>query len=306
MNRRHILCSAATAASLGSRAFAAPPAGWKGRLGVTSDEIAPDLETALRVLRELGLGWIELRNVWGKYITEVSLDDCRRARALMDRQGVRVSVLDTALYKCDLPGAPSGRKEDYPYGEQDALLARALERAPLLGTRAIRVFSFWRPSKSGPVFDRIVEHLSGAADRARKAGCVLLLENVNGANAETSAEAARLLAAIPSPHLALAWDPNNAFCGNEVPFPDGYRTLDKKRIHHVHLRDAGRDPQSKRCVWLPVGKGQVDNLGLLRALKKDGFTGTLTLETHYQRPDKNKEMATRESLRGLLAVLDKV
>jgi hypothetical protein len=55
-----------------------------------------------------------------------------------------------------------------------------------------------------------------------------------------------------------------------------------------------------------VGKGQVDNLGLLRALKKDGFAGTLTLETHYQRPDKNKELATRESLQGLLAVLARV
>jgi sugar phosphate isomerase/epimerase len=247
MNRRHFLGSAAAAAgaaSIGRGVRAGLPPGLQARLGVTGDEIAPDLETALRVLRELGLGWIELRNVWGKYITEVSLDDCRRARTLMDRQGVRVSVMDTALYKCDLPGAASGRKEDYPYAAQEALLGRALERAPVLGTRSIRIFSFWRPSQSAAVFDRIVEHLSAAAERARKAGCLLLLENVNGANAETSAEAARLLAAIPSPHLGLAWDPNNAFCGNEIPFPDGYARLDRKRIQHVHLRDAGRDPQS--------------------------------------------------------------
>jgi L-ribulose-5-phosphate 3-epimerase len=311
MNRRHFLRSASTvaaAASIGSGAGAAVLPGLKGRLGITGDEIAPDLETALRVLRELGLTWIELRNVWGKYITEVSLADCKRARTLMDKQGVRVSVLDTALYKCDLPDAPSGRKADYPYAEQEALLGRALERAPILGTQAIRVFSFWRPTRAAPAseFKRIVDHLAKAAERARAAGCVLLLENVNGANVETSAEAARLLAAVPSPNLALAWDPNNALCGGEVPFPQGYEKLDVERVHHVHLRDAARDPVTKRCQWLPVGKGQVDNLGLLRALKKDGFTGTLTLETHYQRPDKNKELATRESLQGLLAVLAKV
>jgi sugar phosphate isomerase/epimerase len=133
-----------------------------------------------------------------------------------------------------------------------------------------------------------------------------LLENVNGANAETSAESARLLAAVRSPAFGLAWDPNNAYCGRETPFPDGYRTLDRTRILHVHLRDAGWDADGKRCRWLPVGKGQVDNLGLLRALAKDGFSGTLTLETHYSRPDGNKELATRESLQGLLPLLDKV
>jgi sugar phosphate isomerase/epimerase len=308
MNRRHFLRGAATVA--GATVIGAPPAAaaatLKARLGVTGDEIAPDLETTVRVLRELGLSWIELRNVWGKYVTELPLADCKRARALLDKEQIRVSVLDSALYKCDLPGAPSGRKDDYPFAEQDALLARALERASLLGTRFVRVFSFWRPAKEIAVADRVVEHLGRAADRARAAGCTLLLENVNGANAETSAEAAHLLAALPSPHLALAWDPNNAYCGDEVPFPDGYGKLDKKRIQHVHLRDAGHDPTSGKCVWLPVGKGKVDNLGLLRALKKDGFAGTLTLETHYQRPDKNKELATRESLKGLLAVLDRV
>jgi L-ribulose-5-phosphate 3-epimerase len=306
MNRRRFLSGAATAALIPRAAGAA--AGLKARLGVTGDEIAPDLERALEVLRELGLGWIELRNLWGKYITEVSVADCKRARALMDHQRVRVSVLDTALYKCDLPGLPSGRKEDYPYAEQDALLGRALERAALLGTRFVRVFSFWRPKAGGvdAADGRIVAHLRKSAERARAAGCVLLLENVNGANVETSAEAARLLAALPSPALGLAWDPNNAYCGGEVPFPDGYRKLDRKRLHHVHLRDAGHDPATGKCVWLPVGKGKVDNLGLLRALEKDGFAGTLTLETHYQRPDKNKELATRESYAGLLAVLEQI
>jgi L-ribulose-5-phosphate 3-epimerase len=277
----------------------------KSRLGVTGDEIAPDLETALKVLRELGLGWIELRNVWGKYVTDLPLAECRRARGLLDRAGVKVSVLDTALFKCDLPGVPSGRKEDYRYSEQEALLARALERAPIFGTRFVRVFSFWRGPAGSPT-EPVVEHLEKATRVAKAAGCVLLLENVNGANVETSAESARVLAAVPSAHLGLCWDPNNALCGGDRPFPDGYARLDRERLHHVHLRDAARDADGKHCRWLPVGQGQVDNLGLLRALKRDGYTGTLTLETHYQRPDKNKELATRESMAGLLKVLERV
>ena len=151
-----------------------------------------------------------------------------------------------------------------------------------------------------------MEHLEKACEIASASGRILLLENVGGATAETGAEAARLLTAIPSAHLGLLWDPNNAYCGGERPFPDGYKNLDKKRIYHVHLRDAGRDPRTNRCEWRPVGKGEVDNLGLLRALSDDGFQGTLNLETHYQRPDKNKELATRESLKGLLPVIESV
>jgi len=47
-------------------------------------------------------------------------------------------------------------------------------------------------------------------------------------------------------------------------------------------------------------------VGLLRALLDGGFQGTLNLETHYQRPDKNKELATRESLMGLLQAIENV
>jgi L-ribulose-5-phosphate 3-epimerase len=302
MNRRQLL--AGGAALWAARAQAAPTL--KSRLGITSDEISPDLEKALKFLREFGLGWVEIRNLWGKYVTEQPLAEIKRARTLMDAQGVKLSVLDTALFKCNLPGTTSSRKEDYPYAEQEALLGRALERAPLLGTRFLRVFTFWRADKDPQAsWPRVLEHLGKAATRARAAGCTLLVENVNGANVETSAECARMLMALETPALGLAWDPNNARCGGEVPFPDGYRQLDHRRVHHLHLRDATWDAAQKKCQWLPVGKGEVDNLGILRALVKDRFAGTLTLETHWQRPDKNKELATRESLKGLLEVLEK-
>ena len=32
----------------------------------------------------------------------------------------------------------------------------------------------------------------------------------------------------------------------------------------------------------------------------------MNLETHYQRPDKNKELASRESLKGLLEIIEKI
>ena len=285
---------------------ASPPS--KFKLGITTDEVSQDLEAALTFVQEFDLKWVELRHLWNRYVTEVSLQDLKRARSLLAKYQIKVSVLDTSLYKCTLPGTQpvSHNRDDYPYLEQDALLKRAIERSELLGTRFIRVFSFWRVENPEKVFDRVLEHLERSVALAKAADRVLLLENVGGCTAETGAEAAKLLKAIPSPHFGLAWDPNNAYCAGEIPFPNGYAQLDKKRIYHIHLRDARRDPQNESCQWMPVGKGEIDNLGQLRALQTDGFQGTLSLETHYERPDKNKELASRESLQGLLEVMRKV
>jgi len=308
MDRRNFLhlIGMAVAGSHVNPGDARAVSGLKDRLGITTDEITADFEAALKFVREFGLGWVEIRNLWNGYVTEASIEDCKKAKALLDRYGVKLSVLDTALYKCNLPGTKTGRRDDYPYKEQEELLKRALERSEILGTRFVRVFSFWRVDKPETVFDQVAEHLMKACELARAADRILLMENVGGATAETGAEAARLLNAVRSPNLGLLWDPNNAYCAGEKPIPDGYSRLDRKRIYHVHLRDAARDPRTNQCDWLPVGKGDVDNLSLLRALVSDGFHGTLNLETHYQRPDKIKELATRESLKGLLEIMDRV
>jgi L-ribulose-5-phosphate 3-epimerase len=311
MNRRRFLtqtgCTAAGWLLSGNGFSSAAPLS-KFKLGITTDEVSQDLEAALRFAQEFGLKWVEIRNIWNQYVTDVTLEDARKAKALLEKYQIKLSVLDSALYKCALPGTKSLRtnKDEYSYGEQEALLNRAIERSEILGTRFIRVFSFWRVEKPEAVMDRVVDQLSKSVEVAKASDRVLLLENVGGAIVETGAEAARLLKAIPSSHFGLAWDPNNAYCGGEVPFPDGYECLDKKRIYHLHLRDAKRDPQTNRCQWMAVGKGEIDNLGQLRALLKDGYRGTLNLETHYQRPDRNKELASRESLQGLLQVIEKV
>jgi len=52
-----------------------------------------------------------------------------------------------------------------------------------------------------------------------------------------------------------------------------------------------------------VGGGIIDWKGQIQALRKDGYEGTMSLETHYLRADGNKVESTRESLEGLLKLL---
>jgi sugar phosphate isomerase/epimerase len=110
-----------------------------------------------------------------------------------------------------------------------------------------------------------------------------------------------MLNAVQAPALGLNWDPGNAYAAGELrPYPNGYDPLDKKRIWHMHLKDAQENPKSDEPVWRPIGGGKIDYVGQFRAALKDGYEGTMSLETHYLNAAKNKEASSRESMEGLL------
>jgi sugar phosphate isomerase/epimerase len=74
------------------------------------------------------------------------------------------------------------------------------------------------------------------------------------------------------------------------PFPGGYEQV-RDRVVHVHLKDADESGN-----WTKMGTGVIDYAGQFRALAEDGYSGLLSLETHYEAPDGGAEKATRESL----------
>jgi len=279
------------------------------RLGVITDEVTQDLDKALAWAKSYHLEWVELRNVWGKYITEFTPDEVKRAKDLLAKYGMHVSVLDSAYFKITLPGTASDfaeGKDEFSgnqHENQEALLERAFARAKDFGTDRVRIFSFWRVLDPDTVFDRIAKELDRTAEIAKREGIRLLLENEYACNVATAEESAAMLNAVKAPALGLNWDPGNAYAAGEMrPFPDGYALLDKKRIWHMHLKDV----EGTGANWRPIGRGQIDYLGQFRALLKDGFSGTMSLETHYLNAAKDKEASSRESMDGLLKVIREV
>jgi sugar phosphate isomerase/epimerase len=53
-----------------------------------------------------------------------------------------------------------------------------------------------------------------------------------------------------------------------------------------------------------MGKGTIDYVGQFRALKRDGYAGAMSLETHW-RGGGTPEESTRQSMAGLKALLQK-
>ena len=297
--RRELLAGSALALTAG-RLRALPLAQIK--LGITTDEIDDDVLAAARFLHDHNLKWAEVRNIWGPYNTSQPVEKVREAARIFDENGVHVSILDTGFFKTPLPPDDAGGQRTLD--AQWKILDAGMERAKIFGTRKLRVFTFMLAkgeSPSAKSYQRIDELMREAARRAK--GFQLAVENIGGGHVWSGAESGEFLKRVKEENIGLVWDPNNAAESGEQSFPDGYRKVDPARVFHVHLRDFKH--QDGKVVWTAVGAGEFDNVGQIRALLKDGYKETFTLETHWRDP-KGKLYSTETSLQGLLKVIERV
>ncbi len=299
INRRHLLKSATLSAaaiaahplfSIG-QVYSAQQANSPFKIAVINDEISDDFDRACSVIaRDFGLGWIELRSMWGTNVTELTQSQIDDSLKILAKYKLQVTDIASPLFKTDWPGAPKspyGSKEDLhlaaatTFQQQDALLLRSIELAKIFKTSKIRCFDFWRLEDQAPHRAAIDEKLRAAAELCGKHGLLLVLENEFACNTATGREAARTLSAIPLPHLALNWDPANAVMRGELDaFPAGFALLPKERIHHCHCKNAVKSADGK-IDWSPVGTGIIDWAGQFRALRQSGYSDAVSLETHW-------------------------
>lgn len=300
------------AAALGSALPVRRVATTTFRLSVLTDEISQDFGHACEVAaRDLGLGWVELRAMHDKNVINWDAHDIAEARSILSRFKLQVSEVASPVFKTDWPGAPkspySPKKPefgaDFTFAQQDELVERAIELAKAFNTPCVRVFDFWRLDDQAPHRQAIDDRVRQAAIKAGKKGVTFTIENELACNTATGAEAARLLGAVRERSLMLNWDPGNAAARGETPYPDGYAKLPKDRIAHVHCKDVVRTGDGK-TEWAAMGTGILDWVGQFRALRKDGYTGAVSLETHW-RGAGTPEASTRQSMAGLKELLQR-
>ncbi len=282
----------------------------KLRIAAITDEFSPDLSIALESMAAIGMTGAELRVVSGKNIMNLTPEELTLAKALVDAKGMEVIAIASPLLKCVLPGGgdvDSRFQHDifaskHTFEDQPRLTDHAFVVAKKMGARVIRVFSYWRTVDPEKCFDGIVKALSNLAEAAAKEDLIIGLENEHACNIGTAAETARILDVVKHPNLKLVWDPANALVGGETPFPYGYGLLPKDRIVHVHAKDCHMEGHTP--IWGPLGTRSVDWKGQIAALLADGYSGYLSLETHWPGPNGNKlegSVICGWNLRGLAA-----
>jgi sugar phosphate isomerase/epimerase len=283
------------------------------KIAVINDEISQDFDHACFVAaHDFGMSWIELRSMWDKNITELSEAQVAEAKRILAKYNLQVTDIASPLFKTNWLGAPlsafSSKADlhgaaEATFKQQDEILERSIALAKQFNTGKVRCFDFWRLEDQAPHRAAIDEKLRATAETAGKQGILLVLENEFACNTATGREAARVMNAIQTPHLALNWDPANAIMRNEFDaFPTAWELIPKNRIHHCHCKNAVKNAEGK-VEWSEVGRGVINWAAQFRALKQAGFREAVSLETHWHGAA-TPEASSRISWAGMKQALE--
>ena len=231
-----------------------------------SDEIDADIRVQFAHLNEIGIRYFEPRNISGTNISDLTVPEAEALKALMDEKGIRVSSIGSPIGKI-------GIEEDFP-GHLDKL-RHTMEIARILGTRCIRIFSFYIPEGQHSLWrDEVLRRTKAMASLAAEADILLLHENEKGIYGDTAARCREILDEVHSGHLRAVFDPANFIQCGEVTWPDAYRLL-RPYISYMHIKDALLDG-----TVVPAGYGEGHVGEILSDLKATGYRGFLSLEPH--------------------------
>lgn len=242
-----------------------------GPLTGIGDEAAPGADGQLTALRRLGWTTVELRNVDGTALADLSPAAFGALARRLSDDGVTVTAVASRIGNWSRPVTGD-------LGLDLAELDVLAERCAVLGCRLVRIMSY--PNDGLPErewADRVLARTAVLADRAERAGLLLVHENCAGWAGDRADRALRLLRAVDSPALRLLFD-----TGNGVPY--GYDAPAMLRdlapyVAHVHIKDAVRLPDGSTAYTLP-GEGGAGVAECLRILAAHGYGGALSLEPH--------------------------
>ncbi len=242
------------------------------KLALFTDEVSQDLEKALRLAVRHGCEGVEIRSVWDTPVPKLSAEQVKEIKALLDSYGLKCAAIASPVFKCELDD-PAAQAEHLEF------LRRCIGIGQELGTNIIRVFAFWRRGPAEEVWERVKAQFAPAIPIAEAEGALLGIENEPSTYSGTAAEVRRLIEEMDSPAVRAIWDPGNeVHVPDLIPYPDSYRLVAPFMVH-MHIKDGVRIPETK---VVPVGDGIVDWLGQFAELKRVGYDGYLSMETHWR------------------------
>ncbi len=243
---------------------------------IISDEASQDLERAATLAKDMGLQGVEIRSVWDKGPHLLDDADTDRIKRICEDKGLEVCAISAPFFKCHLDNPEE-------YDQHIEILRKAIRLGKRLGTNIVRGFAFWRKPEGIDVYwDQIMEKFKVPVDIVESEGAILALENEPSCFCNNAKTVRRMVDAIGSKSVLPLWDPGNDIYDfeNEVPYPDGYNQV-KDRLVHMHIKDSKRDETGKAGP-AKLGFGEVDMVGWLAAVLRDGYDGWMSLETHYR------------------------
>ena len=239
----------------------------KCKISGFADEIDSSFDVQLRVLKELGQKFLELRGADGVGVANFTMEKAAELKEKLDGAGIGVSAIGSPIGKIGI------EDEFEPHFEK---FKHIVGLAKFFDTKYIRMFSFYLPkdAKREEYRDKVIERLKMLVDYAKQEDVVLLHENEKGIYGEDAASCLELFESLYGEHFKGIFDfANFVQCGQDTM--KAYDVL-SPYIEYLHIKDA---------VWgigevvLP-GTGDGHLKECLEKLDNKGFTGFLSLEPH--------------------------
>lgn len=251
-----------------------------------ADEIHPDLDQQLKVVKELGMHYICLRAADGKGIADYTLEEFQQnILPRLEEAGVKISSLGSPIGKIDID-------DQAAYEKQLQQLDTLCRICNSCGCRYIRMFSFWMPKDRNPddFTDQVLEKLAGFAKVAEKYDVILIHENEKDIYGDTASRCKVILDRLASPHFKAAFDfANFVQCGEDTA--QCWELL-KEHVVYIHIKDAVKG--NNENVLCGTGDGQIPQL-LKKIIREDGYQGFLTLEPHLVLFDTLQSLETEDA-----------
>lgn len=247
-------------------------------LSAFADEASPKISEQIEALKKVRVPSVELRNVNGKSVKDLTLDEARAVRAELDAGGIKVVSMGSPFGKIRITDDFEPHMKEFEH---------ALDLCHVLGTDRMRIFSFYMPRDEDPAKyrDEVVRRLDIMLEAAEREGVKLCHENEKGIYGDTGARCLDLMDALGD-RMGLVFDPANYIQCGEIPaelFPklEGYLT-------YMHIKDAIMETGAV----VPSGSGDGGVPEIIEALSKRQGDMVLSVEPHL------KVFAGLESLQG--------
>ena len=167
-----------------------------------SDEISQKIDEQFTHLNKLGIQYFEPRGINGTNIASLTEEQLAELKGKMEEYGISASSIGSPIGKIQITDPME------PHLEQ---LKWVIHIAKTLGTRYIRVFSFFMPKEEDPACYReeVMRRMKQMVELAEQEDVVLLHENEKGIYGDTALRCKEIFDEIPSEHLKGVFDPAN-------------------------------------------------------------------------------------------------
>lgn len=227
------------------------------RLSAFSDEAGNSLEQQIAALQRNNIPYMEIRNIDGKNIKDLSLQEAQAIKNRLDEEGLQVWSIGSPLGKVDIT---------VDMDEYMETVCHIFELAKILGADKIRMFSFFN---SYDQKDKVIHNLKLMVAKANEYEIKLCHENEKEIYGDTAARVKEILDNVPG--LYCVYDPANFLQVGEKAATT--LPLFADRTEYFHIKDVIMETEE----LVPAGEGDGHIPELIASIQDDKV---LSLEPH--------------------------